>query len=414
MQKIANKFEVGLDFVQSSLDGRAGFHSKGITKRLLKKLDEIDPDVVHLHVLLGYYVNVELLFNWLKNHRCKVVWTLHDCWSFTGHCIYFTYVKCEQWKKGCAKCDRCPQTLTYPWALYKGNVARNYDKKKELFTSIPKERMSLIVPSQWLSDLVKQSYMAKYDVEVRHNSVNREIFKPTPSNFRERYGIGNRFMILGVASSWSKRKGLDDFVQLAKDLDSERYAIVLVGLNKFQACKLSKKIVTISRTNSQQELAEIYSQADLFVTPSVEETYGMTVAEAQACGAHVAVAKGSACSEVSSSTCAIQFEPNYKSMKAEILKLQGGGILIVVERTDNAKQLAAIYTAADLFLNLTYEDNYPTVNLEAEACGTPCFTYDTGGCSETICMSESGCFQTYASLKNNLHHLLSKLNYSKI
>lgn len=312
MQKIASYPEVCLDALLTRIDGCAGFHSKGITRRLLKRLDEIDPDVVHLHVLLGYYINVRMLFEWLAQHRCKVIWTLHDCWAFTGHCIYFTYVKCMQWQSRCTASTSCPQKRTYPETVFGGDrsVGWSFDEKKRLFTMLPPERMRLITPSKWLADLVKQSFLAKYDVEVVHNTVDASVFKPTPSDFHERYGIGDRFMVLGVASKWTQRKGLQDFVRLACELDSERFVVVVVGLSKKQINKLKCKLIALPRTSSLEELA-------------------------------------------------------------------------------------GIYTAADVFFNPTQEDNFPTVNLESEACETPIITYDTGGSKETINRPDSVVVQNY-------------------
>ena len=286
------------------LHDRMGFYSKRDTAKLLKRLDDIDPDVVHLHNIHGYYVNIEMLFSWLASHRCQVKWTLHDCWAFTGHCAHFTYVKCAQWQSHCAYSKCCPQLDTYPITISKTNCARNYEDKKRIFTSVPPERMTLITPSQWLADLVGESFLKDYPVEVRHNVIDTDVFKPTPSDFRERYGIGDRFMVLGVASPWTKRKGLPDFVRLAEKLDSDKFVVALVGLSDRQLQALPRGVFGLKRTNSPQELA-------------------------------------------------------------------------------------GIYTTADVFFNPTVEDNYPTVNLEAEACGTPVITYDTGGCRETLHRADS-------------------------
>lgn len=282
------------DALLTRLDDRAGFHSKGATRRLLAKLDEIDPDVVHLHNLHGYYVNVEMLFGWLASHRCLVRWTLHDCWAFTGHCAHFTYVGCDRWRTGC---HDCPQKGTYPASCLMDSSTRNWEDKRRLFTGIPPERMGFIAPSRWLADLVGESFLGEYPLEVRRNSIDREVFKPTPSDFRERYGIGDRFMVLGVASPWTERKGLGVFSKLARALDSKKYAVVLVGLSKKQIKRLSRWIVGIERTESARELSEAYTAADLFVNPSIEETFGMTVAEAVACGTPSVVVRGSACIE---------------------------------------------------------------------------------------------------------------------
>lgn len=322
MQKIASYPEVCLDALLTRIDGRACFHSKGVTRRLLKKLDDIDPDVVHLHVLLGYYINVKMLFEWLAAHRCKVVWTLHDCWAFTGHCIYFTYVKCMQWQSRCTASSSCPQKRTYPETIFGGDrsVGRSFDEKKRLFTMLPPERMRLITPSHWLANLVKQSFLAKYDVEIVHNTVNTDVFKPTSSNFRERYGIGDRFMVLGVASKWSERKGINVFVNLAKDLDPKRFAVVVIGLREEQANKIGKRVIALPRTDNQRGLAQIYTAADVLLNPSVEETFGMNVAEAAACGTRSVVAIGSACMEAAESNYLKPALPNYDNLLSAIVE----------------------------------------------------------------------------------------------
>lgn len=311
MQCCATKPEVYLHGAMTRLRDRMGFYSKRDTVRLLKRLDEIDPDVVHLHNIHGYYVNIEMLFAWLAAHRCQVRWTLHDCWALTGHCAYS---------------ESCPQPDAYPKTICKSNCARNFEDKRRIFTSVPPERMTLICPSQWLADLVAKSFLKGYPVEVRHNTIDKAVFKPTPSDFRERYGIGDRFMILGVASPWTERKGLGDFVRLAGELDSDRYAIVLVGLSAKQIKSLPEEIIGLTRTDSPQELA-------------------------------------------------------------------------------------GIYTTADVFFNPTVEDNYPTVNLEAEACGTPVITYDTGGCRETIADVRSHVVEGYSQavelLKGKENHAAS-------
>lgn len=296
-----SKAEFYVDVLQTRLRGRAGFHSRRATKRLLAKLDEIRPDVVHLHNVHGYYVNVEMLFGWLAEHEdVRVKWTLHDCWAFTGHCAYFTYVNCDRWREGTCGAD-CSQLDTYPKTISKSSCAWSFDQKMRVFTQLPAERMTLVTPSHWLERLVKESFLAKYPVEVRHNTVDTAVFKPTPSDFRERFGIGDRFMILGVASPWTERKGLSYFVRLAQELDLEQCAIVLVGLNKKQIKLMPEGIIGLEHTDSPWELATIYTTADVYVQPSIEETFGMTVAEAAACGTTVIVMQESACVEAISS-----------------------------------------------------------------------------------------------------------------
>ena len=320
--KFGTDLGVKVDVLQTRLFGKPGFHSKAATKKLLAKLDEIKPDLVHLHNIHGYYVNIEMLFEWLAKSDCKVEWTLHDCWSFTGHCAHFTYVKCAQWKTHCAQHSPCPQLDTYPKTYSKASCRWSFDQKKHLFTMLPADRMKLIAPSKWLADLARESFLAKYPVRVRYNTIDTNVFKPTPSDFRERYGLEDKFVILGVASTWSERKGLDDFIRLATELD-DRFAVVLVGLTKKQIEQMPRNITALGRTDSATELAEIYSAADVHVQPSEEETFGMTVAEAQACGTPVIARKDSACEE-SGANGELYPVADFSDVKATVLKLEGG------------------------------------------------------------------------------------------
>lgn len=276
-----------------------GFGSKKATKKFLKIVEEINPDIIHLHNIHGYYLNIEVLFDFLKSFDKPVVWTLHDCWAFTGHCSYFTYAKCERWKTGCYS---CPEKKSYPRSVIFDNSKSNYARKKKAFIGV--KNMTLVTPSQWLAGLVKESFLGDYPVQVIPNGIDTEVFKPTPSDFKKRYGLDGKFLILGVANVWEKRKGFDYFLDLSKYLSDDEI-IVLVGLSDERIKNLPNNIIGIKRTNSAKELAEIY-------------------------------------------------------------------------------------TAADVFFNPTLEDNYPTVNLEAQACGTYVITFDSGGAKETIISKESG------------------------
>lgn len=270
-----------------------GFANEGATRAFLKWADAYDPDLLWLHNLHGYYIHVGLLFDWIKSRpRMQVKWTLHDCWAFTGHCTHFSFAKCEKWKTGC---HNCPEKGSYPASAVLDNSRKNYLRKKAAFTGV--KNLSLVVPSRWLENLVKQSFLGDYPVEVRYNTVNTDIFRPTPGEFREKYGLTDKKLILGVASVWTDRKGLGDFLELRRLLD-ERYAIVLVGLTEQQIAALPRGILGITRTHDARELAEIYTAADVFVNPSREETFGMTTLEAISCGTPAIVYRGTACEEV--------------------------------------------------------------------------------------------------------------------
>ena len=311
--------EVCLDAFMTRVDDRAGFHSAAPTKRLLKRLDAIRPDVVHLHNLHGYYLNVRMLFEWLLSSKCEVIWTLHDCWAFTGHCVHFVYADCDEWKTGC--CGKCPQLSTYPATFGRGACRENYENTRRAFTLLPPSRQSLVVPSRWLERLVCKSFLESYPIEVKNNPIDVDSFKPTQSDFRERFGIGERFMILGVASPWSPQKGLNVFARLASELDDREFAVVLVGVTKGDCSRLPKQAIGVGYVGSKAELAGIYTSADVYLQPSEEETYGLTVAEAQACGTEVVVARGSACEEIGDPRLTTAVPCDYASIKHALLAL---------------------------------------------------------------------------------------------
>ena len=290
--QIGTNLDVKLHGLRCRLLDDHGFGSKGATRKFLDWVREYDPDVIWLHNIHGYYIHIGELFTYLRTCGKKIIWTLHDCWAFTGHCAYFDFAGCEKWKTGCYS---CPQKGSYPASMGLDGSRSNYEKKKALFTGIP--NLKLTVPSYWLEKRVKQSFLKDYPVEVVYNTINREIFKPTPGDFRKRHGLEEKKIILGVASVWDERKGLKDFLALSELLD-ERYKIVLVGLSEEQIHALPGKILGLPRTNSMQELAQSYTAADVFVNPSAEETFGMTAMEARCCGTEAIVYQDTACEEI--------------------------------------------------------------------------------------------------------------------
>ena len=251
------------------------------TYKLLKKIDKFKPDIIHFHNLHDSYINLPMLFSYIKKHNVPTVWTLHDCWSFTGQCPHFTIVRCDKWKTGC---HNCPQYKEYPASLY-DNTKRMWKLKKKWFTGIG--NMTIVTPSKWLAELAKESYLKGYPIEVINNGIDLDVFKPTPSNFRERYGIpAEKHIVLGVSFAWGYRKGLDCFVEMAEKL-GEQYQIVLVGTEDEIDKNLPQNIISIHRTQNQKELAEIYSAADVFAMPTREENYPTVNMEAIACGTPV-------------------------------------------------------------------------------------------------------------------------------
>ncbi|WP_294285695.1 glycosyltransferase [uncultured Chryseobacterium sp.] len=277
---IGKKYDVIKHVLLTRLTDRHGFGSGNPTVELIDKIKSIDPDIIHLQHLHGYYVNIKLLFNFLAQSRAKIVWTFHDCWSFTGHCAYYDLAGCDKWQ---TECEKCPQLGEYPKSFV-DRSKENYIDKKQLFTSV--QNMTIVPVSNWLKEEVKKSFLKKYDVRTIHNGVDVEQFSYRKNNVKKDYGIEDRFLILGIASPWDKRKGLKYFMELSEKL-SEQYKILLIGLTRKQVKELPEKIIGLERTKDVEELARFYSAADVFVNPTLEDTFPTTNLEAQSCGTPV-------------------------------------------------------------------------------------------------------------------------------
>lgn len=247
----------------------------------LQKLKKIKPDIIHLHNLHSTYLNLPMLFNYIKKNNIKTVWTLHDCWAFTGHCPYYDIKSCEKWKTGCYD---CPSYKEYPYSAFDDSKYM-YSLKKKIYSKIP--YLSLVTPSMWLCEQVKMSFLRKQETNVIYNGIDLEIFKPIESLFRKKNGCENKTILLGVANVWDNRKGLDIFIELEKLLDKNKYQIVLVGTDRNVDSLLPKSIISIHRTQSKQELAKIYTAADIFINPTREEVFGLVNIESLACGTPV-------------------------------------------------------------------------------------------------------------------------------
>ncbi|MFA9376710.1 MAG: glycosyltransferase [Lachnotalea sp.] len=280
--KVNSKLDFYGHVIYQFVTGANGFASTHCTKKLMKQIDKYNPDMIHLHNIHGFYLNIELFFEYLKKLDKPVIWTLHDCWSFTGHCAYFDYVQCDKWKTGCNHCEQFRSA--YPYGLLHDNSDHNYKRKKELFTGL--NHLTIVTPSKWLENYVNQSYLKDYPVEVIYNGIDLDNFKPIKGELTLKYGEENRKIILGVANMWESRKGLRYFEQLA-DMLGDEYKIILVGLNEKQISKINPKIIGITRTNHIKELAELYSMAAVYVNATLEDNFPTTNIEALACGTPV-------------------------------------------------------------------------------------------------------------------------------
>ena len=287
----------------SQLTGFHGCFSYFGTRQLVNYIGKIQPDVIHLHNLHNWTFNLPLLFSYLKKSDVKIIWTLHDCWSMTGQCPHFEIEQCNKWKTGCYA---CPKIHEYPKAFVDRTKVM-WKLKKRWFSNI--KDLTIVTPSEWLSNLVKKSYLKNYPVKVINNGIDLSIFneKSNSLNFWNIKAGHYKYIVLGVAFDWSKKKGLDVFLELSKRLPKE-YKIVLVGTNENIDKSLPANIISIHRTNNQKELAEIYSESDVFVNPTREDTYPTVNIEALACGTPVVTFKTGGSPEIIDDSCGIVVE----------------------------------------------------------------------------------------------------------
>ena len=313
------RFENMLHVRAAQLTGFHGCFSVFGTMRLLKELDAFRPDVIHLHNLHNWTVNLPMLFGYIRKRRIRVIWTLHDCWAFTGQCPHYLAAKCDKWKEGCFA---CPQVRQYPQSFV-DRTRTMHRLKKRWFLHI--ENMTLAAPSGWLAEEVGQSFLKEYPVKVINNGIDLSVFRPTPSDFRRKYGLEDKKIILGVAFGWGYKKGLDVFIELAGRLD-DGYAIVLVGTDERTDRQLPDGVVSIRKTADQRELAGIYTAADVFVNPTREDNFPTVNIEALACGTPVATFDVGGSAEIPDETCG-EAVPcgDVDELEKAIARLSGGG-----------------------------------------------------------------------------------------
>ena len=316
--RVGSGLDVARHGIRSRLLDQHGLGSARPTEQLVNHIKRLHVDVIHLHNIHGYFLNYEVLFAYAKIARTPVIWTLHDCWSFTGHCAYFTYVECDKWR---TSCGACPQRSSYPASIARDCSHENFRRKREAFMG--HSNLTIVTPSRWLAELVSDSMLQEYPTRVIPNDPDFGVFKPTRSDWKLRMGLEGRYLILGVAANWEDRKGLRYIVGLAPHLRTDEVVIIVGNLPR--GAKLPMRYFHI-------------------------------------------------------------------------------------HATQDAAELAAIYTASDVLVNPTLEDNYPTTNLESMACGTPVVTFDTGGSAEIIARGQGRVVPTKSvcALREALDDLRSK------
>ena len=313
--KISSEIDTYIHAFLTRATDRHGLYSKKATVKLINDIKQYAPDIIHLHNLHGYYLNYEILFAFLKNYKRPVLWTMHDCWAFTGHCAHYDAVGCMKWREGC---DHCPILHNYPATFYGGNVIDNYIRKKKSFTSI--SNLMIVTPSYWLMDQLSKSFLRSIERITIPNGVDLRKFRPTQNNLREFYHCENKIFLVGVASVWTKNKGLNDFIKLRSMLD-DRYAICLVGLTKEQIRRLPEGIIGRRRTESMEELAQYYSVADFFLNLTYEDTFSMVNMEALACGTPIIAYATGGSPEIIQKMCGMIVETG--DLKAVVRLLSG-------------------------------------------------------------------------------------------
>lgn len=263
----------------ATITGKNGLYSKRATQKFIKKVEELNPDIIHLHNIHNFYLYIPFLIKYIRENNKKVIWTFHDCWPFTGKCVHYSLNKCNLWKTGCHDCS---QIRDYPEAIV--DITREMWKlKKEWFACI--DNLTIITPSKWLENQVKESFLGNKRIETIYNGVDINKFQYRKNKIKEQYGIpDNMYLILGVAFDWGIRKGLDVFNMLSERIPSNKYKILLVGVTDEVKTNVNPSIITVRRTQSQEELSEFYSAADIFFNPTREEVFGLVNIEALACG----------------------------------------------------------------------------------------------------------------------------------
>lgn len=312
--RISNKRDLYMHALLTRITDKTGFYSVYATKKLIRKIKDTNPDIIHLHNIHGYYLHVGYLFRFLQDYGKPVVWTLHDCWSYTGHCVHYVqydgYRMCDKWKSKCRKCERSAE---YPKS-WKDNSTWNYIHKRQYFTQI--EKMDIVTVSRWLDQQVSESFLRKYSTHVIYNGVDLQKFKIKKNiDLKQKNDIGNKKVVLGVANVWTEAKGLNDFVELSKILNKNEYQIVLIGVSEKQMNRLPQEILGLPRTDNIEDLVDWYNIAEVYFNASKAETFGMTVIEALACGTPVVTYDVCAMKEILTDNCGFVIEED-KGMNA--------------------------------------------------------------------------------------------------
>lgn len=327
LYRIGNDIDVKVHSFQSFVLGNHGFASIIATKKLISFIKTLNPDIIHLHNIHGYYINLKLLFNFLSKSGINVVWTLHDCWPLTGHCSYFSDIDCLKWK---TECNNCPKKGNYPKSFFFDNSKRDFYLKRELFNSV---KLNIVTVSNWLKNLTEQSFLNGHNIIAISNGVNSSqfIIKDKSQILINQYGLNNKKVLIAVSTSWAKQKGFDDYLKLSTLLPSDMI-IVLIGLPKEYRKTLPQNILGIERTESIDELVDWYNIADIVLNLSIQESFGLTSVEGFMCGKPTILYNTTASPELILDSCMGEV---VKAKNINLVKLSVNKILL--SKTDKNK-----------------------------------------------------------------------------
>lgn len=273
--KVGNKWDMYVHYFENRIFDREGLSSRRATKALIRHIEELKPDVISLHNIHDHYLNYELLFRYLNETEINVVWTFHDCWAMTGHCMHFVTKNCDRWKTGC---HDCLMKGEYPKSLV-DRSRKNWELKKSLFAGC--KNLSVVACSDWIADFARESFLKDKRILTIHNGVDLSIFKPQSKT------ESKRFKIIAVSSPWYPAKGELDIYKLRSILSDEDFEIIMVGLSANQMKKLPAGIRGITRTQNVHQLVELYNEADVLINPTYADTFPTVNLEALACGTPV-------------------------------------------------------------------------------------------------------------------------------
>lgn len=345
---ISTKFYYKIQALFSKTFGNYGFNSYIATVRIIRILKSIKPDIVHLHNIHSHDCNLQMLLRFLAENRIKVCWTFHDCWAFTGYCTHFLKAKCDKWEKQCLS---CPQFREYSWLFDKSD--KLYRKKKRAIENLD---LTIITPSIWLKRIVLRSFAKKKDTRVINNGVDLQVFHPYDLSAFDRFEIPkDRFIILGVAYDWGERKGLDVFIELSNRLNPSKYQIVLVGVNDVLKSKLPETIMSIDKTDNQDELAQLYSMADVFFNPTREDTFPTVNMESLACGTPVMTFDTGGSPEIIDEECGCIVADDIDIIESRILGLQKKNSDVIEKCVNRAVNLYNRKVMIEKYMNLYKE-----------------------------------------------------------